>query len=318
MLETLLKLYTAFMAFGPTSPLPHLIGPPGCGKSTLVETLAKTVGANLHTINVSRLSPLEVEGVQMPHGSGEDMVLKMLPATFWNSLKENDVVLLDEFLRGFPEVYNALLDILTSRRAGAFVLPKVFIIGASNSAIAYDKALEDRLLHIKVDDPRTDKRTQQRMAEIIVDQLGLLPEMAKSQEVKDLLAAEVLPMFDVLDSFDKGGSAAPTVLKGQSVRKLIGQAQLRHVQSTHLTELITMNNRRAAQAAKWQYLFLLNGKAVDPKWVDGMNRLPVDKLTPLQKATRSFNLQLVEVEEIRQKKEGVTQTDDDDSDIFDA
>lgn len=320
MLETLLKLYTAFMAFGPTSPLPHLIGPPGCGKSEVAKTLAQTVGRTLHTVNVSRMNPLETEGLQMPHGSGEEMVLKMLPATFWTSLEDGDVLLLDEFLRGFPEVYNALLDIITSRQAGAFMLPNVFIMGASNSAIAYDKALEDRLLHIKVTDPRANSRdgklAKQKMADIVTAELGLLPEMAKSQEMNDMLATEVLPMFDVLDSFDKGGSAAPTMLKGQSVRKLIGQAKLRHVQSDSLRELITMNNRRVVQSAKWQYLFLLDGKAVDPRYVSAIDKLPLDKLTPLQRATLAFNKQLIEVEEIRKTKEGVTVPDDTDDDLF--
>lgn len=318
MLETLLKLYTAFMVFGPTSPLPHLIGPPGCGKSTTVELLAKTVKKQLHIINVARLSPLEVEGVQMPHGTGEDMVLKMLPATFWNQLKEGDVVLLDEFLRGFPEVYNALLDILTSRRAGAFVLPNVFIIGASNSAIAYDKALEDRLLHIKVDDPRKSKSTKAHMAKIIVEELGLLPEMAVSQEVNTLLDTEVLPMFDVLDSFDKGGAGGPQVMTGQSVRKLIGQAKLRHIQSISLEELIKMNNRRAMNAGKYQYVFLVNGKGSDvPNYLTAIEKIKVDKLTPLQKQTLAFNRQLIEVEEIRktQQQEGTTH-DDTDDDLF--
>ena len=319
MLETLLKLYTAYMTFDVRSPLPHLIGPPGCGKSTTVELLAKMVGVNLHIINVSRLSPLEVEGVQMPHGSGEEMVLKMLPATFWTSLKEGDVVLLDEFLRGFPEVYNALLDILTSRRAGAYHLPKVFIVGASNSAIAYDKALEDRLLHIKVDDPRSDKKAKQKMADLIVEALGLMPDMAKSMEMGTLLDTEVLPMFDVLDSFDKGGSSAPTLLKGQSVRKLIGQAQLRHVQSNELRELIKMNNMRAIQTAKWQYVMLLDGKGVDAKYVSAIPKLPTDKLTPLQRLNLQMNQQLIEVEEIRNQKEGAPVDDADDlDDIFNA
>lgn len=317
MLETLLKLYTAYMAFDVRSPMPHLIGPPGCGKSTTVELLAKMVKRKLHIINVSRLSPLETEGVQMPHGTDEDMVLRMLPATYWSSLEEGDVVLLDEFLRGFPEVYNWLLDILTSRRAGAFELPKVFIVGASNSAIAYDKALEDRLLHIRVDDPRKDKKAKQKMADIIVDALGLLPEMAKSQEMSDMLTTEVLPMFEMLDSFDKGGSSAPALVKGQSVRKLIGMAQLRHVQSISLTELITMNNRRAAQQSKYQYVFLLGGTGVDPGWVTAMNKLPVDKLSPLQRLNLQMNQQLVQVEEIRNKREGAP-VDVDTDDLFDA
>lgn len=131
-----------------------------------------------------------------------------------------------------------------------------------------------------------------------------------------MLAAEVLPMFDVLDSFDKGGSSAPTMLKGQSVRKLIGQAQLRHIQSDSLYELIKMNNLRAVMAAKWQYVFLLDGKAVDPKYVSAIDKLPTDKLTPLQRATLAFNKQLIEIEEIRKTKEGVTVSDDDDDDLF--
>jgi energy-coupling factor transporter ATP-binding protein EcfA2 len=318
MLETLLKLYRAYMAFGPTSPLPHLIGPPGCGKSTTVETLARMVGKKLHIINVSRLSPLETEGVQMPHGTGEEMVLRMLPATYWKALEKGDIVLLDEFLRGFPEVYNGLLDILTSRRAGAYHLPEVFIVGASNSAIAYDPALEDRLLHIKVDDPRKDKKAKQKMADIVVEELGLLPDMSKSQEMQDMLTTEVLPMFEILDSFDKGGSSAPTLLKGQSVRKLIGQAQLRHVQASSLTELIKMNNLRSVQAAKWQYMFLLDGKNVDPKYLAVIDQLPENKLSHLQLLNLRMNRELIEVENIRNKKEGVTETDDqsDDDEFF--
>jgi hypothetical protein len=306
------------MAFDVRSPMPHLIGPPGCGKSETVELLAKMVGKKLHTINVSRISPLEIEGVQMPVDmESETRRLELLLNDMWASLSEGDVVLWDEYLRGFPEVYNGLLDINTSRRVRGHALPKVFMVGASNSAIAYDKALEDRLLHIKVDDPRKNKRAKQKMADIIVDELGLLPDMAKSQEMQDLLATEVLPMFEVLDSFDKGGSSAPTMLKGQSVRKLIGQAKLRHVQSASLGELITTNNRRAITAAKWQYVFLLDGKGVDPKYVATIDKLPIDKLTPLQRLNLQMNQQLIQVEEIRNTKEGVNQTDDVDDDIFD-
>ena len=106
------------------------------------------------------------------------------------------------------------------------------------------------------------------------------------------------------------------MLKGQSVRKLIGQAQLRHVQSDSLRELITMNNRRAAAAAKWQYMFLLDGKNVEPRYVSAMDKLPTDKLTVLQRNTLEFNRQLIQAEEIRKTKEGVTPADDDDADLF--
>ena len=166
MLETLLKLYVMAMAGDVRTPVCHLFGPPRCGKSTFAKQLADLVSTpdrqvRLHTINVSRISPLELEGVQMP--DKEHARLNLLTATYWSSLRDGDIVLLDEFLRGFPEVYNGLLDILTSREVAGFKLPRVFFIAASNSTVSYDKALEDRLMHLPVPDPRPSEREEQRL-----------------------------------------------------------------------------------------------------------------------------------------------------------
>lgn len=312
MLETLLRLYVMSMAGDVRSPLPHLFGPPGCGKSSSVEKLAELVGKKLHTINVSRISPLELEGVQMPHTHEDELKLKMLTATWWTALEDGDIVLLDEFLRGFPEVYNGLLDILTSRTVGDFVLPKVFIIAASNSTTTYDKALEDRLLHLPVPDPRRSKAAKAALGKMIVEELGLLPAMAESMEMGTLLDTEVLPMFDVLDQIKGKGSSNPQGLKGQSVRKLIGQAQLRQVQSAALKELISMNNNRAMFTGKPQFVLLLDGKNLAYK-SDALALVDNPKLTAKQALNINLNLQLIEMEEIRIDKKGL---DDDDDDVF--
>jgi MoxR-like ATPase len=314
MLERILKLYVMAMAGDVRSPVPHLFGPPGCGKSTVVYQLGQLVGRKVHTVNVSRLSPLEVEGVQMPHSAeGQDMKLKMLLATLWANLREGDIILFDEFLRGFPEVYNALLDIITSREVAGFKLPKVFIIAASNSTVAYDKALEDRLLHISVPDPRTNKSAKKHLAQLLVEQIGLLPDMATSMEMQNLLDTEVLPMFEVLDALKNKSSSAP-VAKGRSVRNLIGQAQLREIESAPLKELLDMNNHRAAAADKWQYIVLHSGKNPNVNYVERSRKLPKDKLTPLQALNLELNHQLLELETARAEKEGSV-TDDDD--VFD-
>ena len=310
MLEKILKLYVTAMACGVRTPIPHLEGPPGCGKSTVVELAAEMLGVNLHIINVSRLSPLEIEGVQMPHTTGEDMILKMLPATFWTALKKGDIVLFDEFLRGFPEVYNGLLEIFTSRRVGAFFLPEVFIIAASNSATAYDPALEDRLLHLPVPDPRHNKAEKKHLAEIIVEKLGLLPEMVTSSEMTSLLDTEVLPMYEVLDQF-KGKGSVGGKLNGHSVRNLIGQAQLREVQSPALAEVLKMNNHYACTKSKWQYVLLPDGKNPNVNYVTQSNKLPKDKLTPVQLLNLQLNHQMIELEAARVEKEGTTADDDD-------
>jgi hypothetical protein len=284
----------------------------------VVEKAAEIIGVRLHIINVSRLSPLEVEGVQMPHGIDEDMILKMLPATFWTQLKHGDILLLDEFLRGFPEVYNALLDILTARRVGSFVLPQVFIIGASNTTVAYDKALEDRLINLPVPDPRKKKSAKALLAQLIVDGLGLLPDMKVSMEMQSLLDSEVLPMYDVLDSLTTKTSS-PTQVKGRSVRNLLGQALLREVQSPPLAELIKMNNVKAMTAGKTQFVFLLDGKDASqwPAYQAKAQALQGNaKLTEFQAKTLELNLQLIEMESIRNEKEGTTEDDDFIDDVF--
>jgi energy-coupling factor transporter ATP-binding protein EcfA2 len=318
MLEMILKLYLMAMAVDVRSPMPHLVGPPGCGKSTVVQMAADLCGKKLHIINVSRISPLELEGVQMPHGSGTEMVLKLLPATFWTQLEEGDFLLLDEFLRGFPEVYNGLLDIFTSRQVGGFVLPKVFIIGASNNSIAYDKALEDRLMHIAVPDPRKRKAEKARLADILVDTLGLLPEMATSMEMATLLDSEVLPMYDMLDNL-KNKSSAPASIKGSSLRNLIGQAQLRHVQVAALRELIAMNNSKAMNAGKIQYVFLAEAKDAK-QWPNYRAKAEMlqgsAKLSVVQSLNLDLNLQLLDLEIARFEK-GTTDDDDGpDPDLF--
>lgn len=298
MLEKLIRLYTMCMAYDIRSPLPHLVGPPGCGKSTSVEQLAELLGVQLHIINVSRLSPLEIEGVQMPHGSDDEMRLKMLPATFWTSLKEGDILLMDEFLRGFPEVYSGLLDIFTSRRVGAFVLPKVFIIGASNSVVAYDQALEDRLLHLPVTDPRKSKTELQNLADIMTNALGLLPAMAKDPWMVDLLTEVVLPMYDLLDSFSKKGVKAASKNEGQSLRKLIGQVQMRMVKTPLLKDMINQNNQLAMAAGKAQYVLLLDGKNPPAGYIQAAEKLQGNpRLSDVQALNLDMNLQLIALSE---------------------
>ena len=296
MLEKLMRLYVMSMAYDVRSPMPHLVGPPGCGKSTSVEQLAELLNVQLHIINVSRLSPLEIEGVQMPRGTDDEQQLHMLPATFWTSLNEGDILLMDEFLRGFPEVYNGLLDIFTSRRVGAFVLPKVFIIGASNSVVSYDQALEDRLLHLPVADPRKSKTELKNLAQIMTNALGLLPAMADDPDMIELLENEVLPMYDLLDSFNKMGVKAAGKGNGQSLRKLIGQVQMRMVKTPLLKDMLNRNNQLAMASNKAQYVLLHDGNNPPAGYVQAAEKLAGNpRLTELQSLNLQMNLQLVEM-----------------------
>ena len=312
MLEKLLKLYSMYMATGVTSPMPHFVGPPGSGKSTVFQQLADLLGVKLHVINVSRISPLALEGLEMPDRDNER--LRLLLSQMWTQAEEGDIYLFDEFLRGFPEVYNGLLDIFTSREVAGYRLPRVFIAGASNSVVTYDGALEDRLLHIPVADPRKQKTESTRLQKLLVDQLGLLPEMAESAEMLTVMAKEVLPTFELLDQFTgKGIRNRGTQIEGTSLRKLIGQAKLREVHSTHLRQLIEANNHKAMHLGKPQYVLLLDGKNVLRHYESQAKELMGNpQLTPLQAQNLELNLQLIQMEEVKKDNTEEEEENDDD------
>lgn len=316
MLEQLLKLYTASMATGATGILPHFVGPPGSGKSTSFEELAELLGVKLHVVNVSRINPLGLEGLEMP--VKENTALQLLISEMWTKANEGDIYLFDEFLRGFPEVYNGLLDIFTSREVAGYQLPKVFIAAASNSVATYDPALEDRLLHIPVPDPRKSNVQRRRLAETIIKALGLNPVVQDSVEMHRLLDQEVLPTYEMLDTYKKGGKRNQGVsFEGSSVRKLIAQAQLRHVTSVELKELINENNIASAGASKHQYILLLNGKktSIPAGYLAfAQDENVVRQLTEVQRINTRLNLDLIEMEQVKNE----TGSEDEDGDLFDG
>lgn len=308
MLEQLIKLYMTAMATGVTSPMPHFVGPPGSGKSTVFQQLADELGVKLHVVNVSRISPLGLEGLEMP--TRDNSSLRLLISELWTKAAEGDIYLFDEFLRGFPEVYNGLLDIFTAREVAGYKLPKVFIAGASNSIATYDGALEDRLLHIPVPDPRKSKATAGFLAEMLVDRIGLHPYMQNSSEMADLMNKEVFPTYEMLDHLKgKAIRNAGSSLEGTSVRKLIGQAQLRQIQSMPLKELIAANNLVAMTKKTPQYVVLQTGRDAPAGYQSAAEQLVGNpKLTQLQATNIHINLQLIEMESVK-KEEGTTHDD---------
>ena len=310
MLEKLLHLYTTAMTHDVRSPMPHLVGPPGTGKSTIVQQAADLLGVHLHIINVNRLSPLEIEGLQMPVDNNTR--IHMIPAVFWSRLAEGDIVLFDEYLRGFPEVQDALLDVLTSRRVGAYQLPKVFFVGASNSVIAYDKALEDRLLNIQVTDLRSSSKELNAAKARFLEEAGLHPEMVSSYELRELFDNEVLPTYAMLDAFKDNKTMAVADLKGSSVRNLVGQVKLRYSTNPWLTELVRSNNRLVIGKQQLQYLVLMHEEAFDPRLPTQLRKLEkVEGLTPYQQRNLDLNLQLIELAETKLVKDNT-----DESEIF--
>lgn len=299
MLEKILAMYTLFMndSNPPTSPLPHLVGPPGCGKSSSVHDAAKLLGCNLHILNVSRLNPLDVEGLNMPVDNNTRVELLLAPV--WDKLQDGDILLLEEFLRGFPEVYNALLDILTSRQVAGHELPKVFIIGASNSTVAYDEALTDRLLHLPVEDIRKSAKATRKVIAFIVDALGMHPAMLNSTHLADFVGQVIAPMYNLLDTFD--GSPMPvSYTKAASARHIIGAVKLR--QFDHIPQLqyvIAANNSYAIDEGCFEYFIYYKGAILPGNYETYINeRLSKGVLTEVQRVNATANLSLHQADQL--------------------
>lgn len=299
MLEKILAMYTLFMndSNPPTSPLPHLVGPPGCGKSSSVHDAAKLLGCNLHILNVSRLNPLDVEGLNMPVDNNTRVELLLAPV--WDKLQDGDILLLEEFLRGFPEVYNALLDILTSRQVAGHELPKVFIIGASNSTVAYDEALTDRLLHLPVEDIRKSAKAARKVAAFIVDALGMHPAMLKSTRLTDFVGLVIAPTYNLLDTFN--GSPMPVSnTKAASARHIIGAVKLRQFDHIpHLQDVIDANNSYAIDERCFEYFIYYKGTILPDNYETYINeRLSEDALTEVQRVNATANLSLYQADQL--------------------
>ncbi|WP_439622100.1 AAA family ATPase [Gemmata sp.] len=111
-----------------------LVGPPGCGKSLLLDGLLAWAGGRKFSVLLTRFTtPEEVLGPVSLAGLKEDRYVRVTAG----KLPEADLAFLDEVLRGSSAVLNCLLKLLNERTfdAGDGVVKKVplkLCVGAAN------------------------------------------------------------------------------------------------------------------------------------------------------------------------------------------
>jgi len=111
--------------------IPLFIGNPGLGKSVIIHNFAKEKGVNVVEMIGSTLMPHEISGICIP-----DQETKMMSYFDYDrllSMKDGDILFLDELLNTNPMVLNAFLTLLTTRRMiSGKKLPDIMIVAAAN------------------------------------------------------------------------------------------------------------------------------------------------------------------------------------------
>ena len=156
-------------------------GPPGIGKSALVEQFAKSVGMECVSLLGSQLAPEDIIGVPRI----EDGISRFCPPA---QIARQDpyCLFLDELNACSQEVQKAFYSLINDRRIGDFVLPSgSVVIGAGNRAQdaaivkPVSSALINRMAHVQLRASSRDWLAWAAEASIhplIVDYIGLRPD----------------------------------------------------------------------------------------------------------------------------------------------
>ncbi|KIT15032.1 AAA family ATPase [Jannaschia aquimarina] len=130
-----------------------LHGPPGIGKTEIVQQLAHETGARLHDLRLTTIEPADLRGLPFYDYTArrtvwyppEDLPAPGAPA----------ILFLDELTAAAPILQPTIYGLLQERRIGTWHLPDTaFVVAAGNGpedgAIAYEMgtALADRLIHL--------------------------------------------------------------------------------------------------------------------------------------------------------------------------
>ena len=138
------------------NPPPVLIwGPPGVGKSDILQQIAHENGIDVIDVRLGQLEPVDLRGV--PHVK-DDSTQWAIPEFFPREPNAGDILFLDELTSAEPANQVAAYQLLLDRQCGKYKLPpKVYVCAAGNRAedravsIPMSSALANRMLHLEVE-----------------------------------------------------------------------------------------------------------------------------------------------------------------------
>lgn len=157
---------------------------PGLGKTQVIREFAKNKGVRLHTMILSQLLPMEVSGILMPDAKSKKMIA--CDSEILLSLRDNDILFLDECLTALPQTLNAFLNLLTDRTLpSGEKLADIMIVSASNpqGIPNLSAAVKQRFVRVDLtfnaDEFQTYFKDKFGMPEVVSKNLALLVQKEK-------------------------------------------------------------------------------------------------------------------------------------------
>lgn len=157
---------------------------PGLGKTQVIREFAKNKGVRLHTMILSQLLPMEVSGILMPDAKTKKMIA--CDSEILLSLRDNDILFLDECLTALPQTLNAFLNLLTDRTLpSGEKLADIMIVSASNpqGIPNLSAAVKQRFVRVdltfNVDEFQIYFKDKFGMPEVVSKNLALLVQKEK-------------------------------------------------------------------------------------------------------------------------------------------
>lgn len=224
-------------------------GPPGIGKSSIVQTIARERALPVIDIRASLLDPTDLRGIP----AIENGRAVWCPPSFLPSAKDTPgVIFLDEINAAPPLVQASLYQLVLDRKVGEYELPPGWwIVAAGNRqqdrAVTFrmSSALANRFVHLDLEPDVEDWRNwalAQRLHPLVVSFIGVRPKLL-SQEPADSPAYPTPRSWhmasDVLITMGGAKEAADVmpgiVGEGAAVefaayaKKAVNEKQMRHI-----------------------------------------------------------------------------------------
>ena len=248
MLDTIMLDHFAYRETHDTALTRCFVGPPGCGKSTAPAQAAALLDVPMYTLSLLTTDPMEVRGYDTPGSDGE-LIARV--ASHWRDREPYSIVVFEELDKAYLQQLHSVIDLMTSRKVGDYELPPLHFLAVANSAEFASPAVLDRLLVTGVPDPRTNYQVFDDIVDRIVEFSGLHPDMRHSTELKNLVRAEVLPPYDVLDGLK--GKTRTQAKQGLSERRIIAMINGRAIENSKVRTMLTANNQMAEARDQMEY-----------------------------------------------------------------